>query len=85
MANDDSRIDISDGIVIFAYLFLGKDQPVCFKAADVNDDGRVDLSDGISLLSFLFLGSAPPEPPFAECGDDLTPDNLTCDVLPSCN
>ncbi|MBI4584431.1 MAG: carboxypeptidase regulatory-like domain-containing protein [Planctomycetes bacterium] len=85
MINEDTRVDISDGIVVFAYLFLGKDPPVCSKAADVNDDGKVDLSDGIGLLSYLFLGSAPPQPPFAECGDDPTPDTLSCDAPASCN
>jgi hypothetical protein len=85
LVNDDTRIDISDGIVIFSFLFLGKDRPVCSKAADTNDDGRFDLSDGISLLSYLFLGSEPPRPPFVECGDDPTPDALTCDTAMDCN
>lgn len=68
--NSDGRIDISDAIYLFGYLFLGNSAPQCPPAANVNGDLRVDLSDGIWLLIWLFRGGMNPPEPFLECGDD---------------
>ncbi|MBN1444031.1 MAG: IPT/TIG domain-containing protein [Planctomycetes bacterium] len=76
--------DISDGIFIFNYLFLGGRTPECMSAADVNADARVDISDGIYLLSFLFLGGSPPPAPFPDCGVEPVNLGLPCVTQPEC-
>jgi hypothetical protein len=78
--NHDVKIDLSDSIATFGYLFLGGPPPVCHDAADANDDGTLDISDGTFTLNFLFLGkTAPPSPGPAVCGLDPT-----ADALPLC-
>jgi hypothetical protein len=74
-ANGDGRLDISDAIRTFNFLFLGAPAPGCLEAADSNNDGRADLSDGIFSLNFLFgRGAQPappaPGPPSEPCGPD---------------
>ena len=72
----DGEVDISDGIRVLAFLFLGGDPPLCFDAADANDDGDIDTSDAIRLFNFLFLGGPPPPAPGPnECGIDETKDS----------
>jgi hypothetical protein len=68
LINGDGRIDISDAIFLFGYLFLGGAPPACMAAANINGDGRVDLSDAIWLLSWIFRGGSPPPEPFLQCG-----------------
>jgi hypothetical protein len=75
--NSSGQIDLSDGIAIFGFLFLG-DPPAlqCSESADANNDGAIDISDGIYLLSWLFTGGpepAPPGPTSAPCGVDPDP------------
>jgi hypothetical protein len=53
-ANVDGKIDISDPIFLFDYLFQGGDLPVCSDAADANDDSKVDQNDANDILSHLF-------------------------------
>lgn len=71
--NADGTTDISDGLSIFGYLFLGTGAPACLESADANSDGSVDISDGIGILNYLFLGAhepAPPGPAPSPCGVD---------------
>ncbi|MEM7263509.1 MAG: hypothetical protein AAF488_16090 [Planctomycetota bacterium] len=83
--NTDARVDISDPIRTFMFLFLGADPPNCLDAADANDDGAVDLSDGILvLLDFFRSDTAIPSPGPANCGPDGTPDRLNCDAYDVC-
>lgn len=79
----DGNHDISDGICILSYLFLGR-QIGCLQAADVDDGGTVDLSDAVFLLNHLFLAGAPPAAPYPACGHDTTPDDLGCAEHPPC-
>ena len=75
-------IDISDGVAVFNFLFLGSGTLRCIDAADSNDDGALDITDGVYVLNFLFLGGPPPPPPSFDgpCpGVDPTPDELGCD------
>jgi mono/diheme cytochrome c family protein len=60
-ANNDSRLDIADGIAVLQFLFLGGRAPPCSPVADANDSGMVDITDGIFILQHLFLGG--PTPP----------------------
>jgi hypothetical protein len=85
-SNSDGRVDISDAIRIFMYLFLGGAEPTCFDAADTNDDGRADLSDGVRILLDFFLpGTAISAPGPFECGPDPTGDSLGCGAQAPCD
>ena len=76
--NGSREVDISDGVSIVEYLFLGTAAPVCLDAADSNDDGSVDLSDTAYVLNWLFQGGASPTAPGpVDCGSDSTVDSLT--------
>ncbi len=85
-ANGDRLVDITDGISILDFLFLGGRVPPCFDAADANDSGgdALDISDAVSLFGFLFLGSLPalPAPGHEACGPDPTADLLGCAAYP---
>jgi hypothetical protein len=73
-ANDDGTEDLSDGVFVLSWLFLGETAPTCQDAADANDDGSIDLSDAVSILGWLFLsGDQPPAPGPKDCGPDITP------------
>jgi hypothetical protein len=84
-ANADGRVDISDAIRTFMYLFLGAPPPRCLDAADSNDDGAIDISDGVTTLNDFFIpGTAISDPgPFA-CGVDPTGDPLACGSYDAC-
>ena len=85
-ANADSGVpNITDGIFILNFLFLGGPAPPCDDAADTNDDGSHNITDGIYLLNYLFLGGpAPPAPGPDDCGVDPTGDALGCASFPPC-
>jgi len=67
-SNADGEIDISDGVAVLQYLFLGEAAGPCLAAKNVNGDSDLDISDAVALLSFLFLGAAPPAAPYPDCG-----------------
>lgn len=83
-ANSDGTTDISDGIAILGYLFLGVREVPCEQAGDANDDGTLDISDGIYVLGFLFLGGAEIRPPVVGCGVEPTGHGLPCASSPRC-
>ncbi len=78
--------DITDGISVLGYLFLGLPRVVkCEKACDCNDDGVLDVSDAVFLLAFLFTDPTKiPPSPFERCGLDLKPDDLPCESFGAC-
>lgn len=76
--NSDLERDLSDAVVIVAYLFNGGGRPSCMDAADVNDSGDVDLADGVHLLRQLLLGG-PRIPVDPGCSVDPTFDSLECE------
>jgi hypothetical protein len=68
------RVDITDALVIFNFLFLGGRAPACRDTADTDDDGAIILTDGIVILNVIFLGSGSiAAPGFTACGPDTTP------------
>jgi hypothetical protein len=86
-ANLDVTIDVSNGIFILDFLFLGDAAFACPDAGDTDDSGDLDLSDAISVFEFLFLGNLPPPLPGPfTCGPDPTEDiaELGCDTEPPC-
>lgn len=80
-ASADGTINISDAIYLLSYFFSGGPAPSCDDSADVNDDGMLNVGDAISILGFLFTMGTPIAPPMT-CGQDPTPDSLTCDAFP---
>jgi hypothetical protein len=83
--NQDVRVDISDAIFLFGYIFLGSAAPECMAAADANGSGEVDLADGVWLLGWIFRGTAPPPEPFDACGEDPRGYiSLSCLSQPAC-
>ncbi len=85
-ANVDAVLDLSDGVMILGFLFLGGKEPTCRDAADSNDTGGLDLSDPIYIFTFLFGGGPPPPAPGPDrCGPDPTPDRLDCVSYPRCD
>lgn len=81
--NHDGQVDLSDGISLLQYLYLGiPDGIACLDACDVDDSGVLDLADALGLLFALFQPdpSVRPAPPFPYQGIDTTPtDPLHCD------
>jgi hypothetical protein len=84
--NDDGRVDISDAIKLFTFLFLGGHRSLCGDSCDSNDDSSLDISDPVYILNFLFRGGPSPPAPGPEgiCGHDETDDVLSCDAFLSC-
>ncbi|MBN1442181.1 MAG: IPT/TIG domain-containing protein [Planctomycetes bacterium] len=88
-ANSSSQIDLTDGIAILGYLYLGQQAPACMDAADADDSGDLSITDAIRIFGWLFLGGAAPSPPapsdagyaLEDCGVDPPsdpPDALDC-------
>ncbi|MGQ9588966.1 MAG: DUF1800 family protein [Planctomycetota bacterium] len=83
-SNTDGRLDVSDALLTFGWLFLGGKAPACLDAADSDDSGVLDLTDGVFGLNYLFLGGpAPPPPGASACGPDPTGDALSCEEYPA--
>jgi PKD repeat protein len=76
--------NITDGIFILNFLFLGGTDPTCRDSADADDSGTVNITDGIYVLNFLFLGGADPLPPNGACGLDPTEETLDCVAFAPC-
>ena len=76
-SDGSGAINITDGIFVLNFLFLGGPNPPCGDAADADDSGLHNITDGIFILNFLFLGGPNPPAP-AACGDDTTADDLDC-------
>ncbi len=80
----NAPIDITDGVFLLNFLFLGGQAPTCFDAADSDDSGGLEITDAVLLLNFLFLGGRAPSEPFLECGPDPTDDDLDCAAFDNC-
>ncbi|MCZ6793020.1 MAG: hypothetical protein O7J95_05330 [Planctomycetota bacterium] len=94
--DSNGRIELTDGIVVLNFLFVGGVPPACMDAADANDDGgeRPDLTDAVVIFNWLFLGGPPPAPPTplltqydrSDCGPDPTDDLMDCALAsPTCS
>jgi hypothetical protein len=78
-------VDITDAINNLSFQFIGAFQPPCMDALDFDDSGTIEITDPIGNLSRQFAGGPPAPPPgSATCGEDPTPDPLSCDAYPSC-
>ena len=74
-ANNDSQVNIADGIWIVQMMFYGGRATACRPAADANNDGNVSISDALYIINYRLqpgstnfpLYDAPPGP-YPECG-----------------
>lgn len=90
--NGNGTMDLTDGIFIFYFLFLGGPASSCNEAIDTNNSGTVDLTDGVVVLNHLFLGGPPPPAPGppagGACGPDTdplgSPGDLGCEEYTAC-
>lgn len=80
--NADDLLDTKDLLYFMGAIEMP--DPPCWDAADFDDDGDADLDDAVGLLEFLFDQGDPPPPPYPDCGQDLEPDDLDCQVFPPC-
>jgi len=76
--SNQGSINISDVIVMLNHVFSGQNL-FCKDACDSNDDGNLDIVDAIHLLNYLLTGSSALPAPGSSCGEDPTPDTLSCD------
>ena len=88
-ADDNGSLQLTDGIYILNFLFLGGAAPGCTESADADNNGAVQLTDGIYILNFLFLGGADtPLPGGFACGPDPdeegSPLDSGCEDYSSC-
>jgi len=70
-ANGDSKINVTDGVLVAQNIFASKLVKFdCKDMLDVNDDGRLDTGDPVYLLTYIFLKGPKPPTPFDACGPD---------------
>jgi hypothetical protein len=77
-ADDDGRLNITDGVFTLTFLFLGGIDPPCEDATDTDDRGTIELTDAVYVLNHLFLGGPAPPAPYPDAGVDPTEDRLGC-------
>ena len=69
--NQDGTLDLSDGVCLLTFLFLGTiprlpcgdgsaADPANVTLLDSNGDAMLDLSDAVRVLGYLFVGTPPP-------------------------
>ncbi len=84
--NDDGEVNITDGVCILNWLFLGAATPGCVAVTNTNGDDAANIADATYLLSHLFAGGPPPAAPFPDCGPGMLPadEELGCANPPDC-
>lgn len=65
--NGDGGTDLSDGVSLLNFAFLGAGEPVCLDACDFNANGVADITTSVYFFNALFQGG-PAIPPPSECG-----------------
>ena len=84
-SNASGDLNITDGVFVLNYLFLGGPEPTCQDAADSDDNGQLNITDGVRILNYLFLGGpAPPAPGPNACGPDTVEDDLPACTYLTC-
>jgi hypothetical protein len=73
-ADSNGMMNITDGIYVLNYLFIGGPAPDCLEAANSNDDATINITDGIHILNYLFLGGPAPANPGPLPGNACGPD-----------
>ena len=74
--NDDGEVDITDGVVMLGFAFLGEAAPSCLAACDFNASGKLDITTGVFVFGHLFSNSPAPPIPFPDCGPGVPGDGV---------
>ena len=84
--DSSGSVELTDGVFLFNFLFIGGPGPSCRAAADASQQGNVNLSSGVYILNFLFLGGPPPLAPYPDCGTNSVESDsiLGCVSFPPC-
>lgn len=80
--NQDSFINVVDGVVLVLSLFSGRPHSDCQAAEDSSSDGKVDVADAVYTFEYLYLGGPPPPAPFPSCGSRAG--SLSCESFAPC-
>ena len=74
-ANNDSRVDISDGIWILVMLFAGGETTACMPAANADSNDEINMSDAMYIFNWRLQPNRTPDnlapapgAPFPNCG-----------------
>ncbi|HER00451.1 MAG TPA: hypothetical protein ENO22_14010 [candidate division Zixibacteria bacterium] len=59
-ANNDGNANVSDGVYIINYVFVGGDIPSCKEKGDANCDATINVSDAVWIINYVFIGGPPP-------------------------
>ncbi len=73
--NQDSEVNIADGIALLNHLFGDAPDPDCRAACSANGSTLVDISSAIYIFNFLFSENGIPIPPPAERAEYSQRDN----------
>ena len=85
-ADGSGFVELTDGVRVLGFLFLGDAPLSCADAGDTNDDGELELTDAISIFVWLFLGGpSPVSPGPLLCGPDVGDDSLPSCVDDTCS
>ena len=84
--NDDGATNLTDGVFLLNFLFLGGPPPTCGAACDYNSDGSLNITTGVFIFNFLFLGGPAPVGPRIACGTSMlaTDVEIGCDTFTQC-
>lgn len=80
--NNDTRVDIGDGIFVLNYLFLGGPAGTCLAASDADGNGSVEMTDAVAIISYQLLMGPPLAAPFPECGEGSMSDDCAQSSCP---
>lgn len=79
--NQDGTVDQLDVDALWSFVFSEPQLPDCQDPLDVNDDGVISLSDVNFLTRAIEGGGLTIPGPYPNPGFDLTPDDLTCNLV----
>jgi hypothetical protein len=66
--NQDGSTNLTDGIFLLNFLFLGGTEPGCPAACNNNGSGSLNITTAVFIFNFLFLGGPAPPDPRVDCG-----------------
>ena len=79
--NQDLSVNLTDGIFLLNFLFLGGLEPECTAACDNNADGDLNITTAVFIFNFLFLGGPEPPAPTGDCARS----SLASDIEAGCS
>ncbi len=59
-SNDDSSVNVGDGVHLIGYVFKGGPAPYCPPEGDANADGNINVGDAVLIINYVFKGGVAP-------------------------